>query len=371
MFFYYIFSAYLIPAVYLYFRISYLLIPKGKKLIFTLLFVLFFTAFPAAEMLAHDESVRYLIPLVKVGFYTMPFMLYLFLLVLVFDVFLLLNLVLKWLPIGFLKAGSFRKWGLITSIVIPSLILMYGIINFNLIRVSEYSVEVPKQSSKLENLSIAFISDFHIGDLTSIKFVERFIKKMESLGPDIILFGGDLLEVDRDDLRMSQIEMFFKELNATYGKIGVFGNHEGHGRQSSHDFYRNTDIFQLHDSTVFIDSSFFLVGRKDARNRSRLYVEALTSDLLNGFPVLMLDHRPTDIDAVSKSKVDIQFSGHTHHGQLFPINFITRDIYEIGWGYKKIGGTHFFVSSGIQLWGPPVRTVGKSEIMLIHVHFIE
>lgn len=370
MFFYYIFSAYTIPCIYIYFRINHLLIPKGQKLIFSFFYLLLFVAFPTAEMLSHLET-NFLSPLLRVGYYTMPFMLYLFLLVLIFDIFLLFNLLFKWLPSGFLKSTSFRRRGLITVVIGPALVVLYGIVNFNYIRVSDYSIEVPGKSSKQQNVSVAFISDFHIGDLTSIKFIERFIAKMESIDPDIILFGGDLLEGDRDDIRTSHIESLFRQLRAPYGIYGVFGNHEHHGGRSSSNFYQHAGIKLLNDTSLLIDGSFYLAGRKDARNRNRLSIDDITKNLLDQYPILLLDHRPTDINSVSQSSVDIQLSGHTHHGQLFPFNLISRSIYEISWGHKKIENTHFFVTSGIQLWGPPVRTIGKSEIMLINVKFIQ
>jgi predicted MPP superfamily phosphohydrolase len=70
---------------------------------------------------------------------------------------------------------------------------------------------------------------------------------------------------------------------------------------------------------------------------------------------------------VSRTRADIQLSGHTHHGQLFPINFITDGPYELGWGHLLKGRTHFYVTSGIQLWGPRVRTIGYSEILVLNV----
>ena len=82
-----------------------------------------------------------------------------------------------------------------------------------------------------------------------------------------------------------------------------------------------------------------------------------------------MDHRPLDLQAVSRSNVDVQFSGHTHDGQLFPINLITNMVYELSWGYKKIRNTHFFVTSGLRLWGPQVKTAGKSEIMCVDIQF--
>jgi len=87
--------------------------------------------------------------------------------------------------------------------------------------------------------------------------------------------------------------------------------------------------------------------------------------------MILVDHRPTELDNVAGTSVDIQLSGHTHNGQMFPINLITGKIYTLSWGYRKIGNTHFFVTSGIRLWGPPVRTVGKSEIMIINITFTE
>ena len=86
-------------------------------------------------------------------------------------------------------------------------------------------------------------------------------------------------------------------------------------------------------------------------------------------PVIVLEHRPTDLDKVSLSGADILLSGHTHNGQLFPVNLITKYYYELSWGYKVKNHTHIFVSSGIQVWGPPVRTAGNSEILIVNVRF--
>jgi len=89
----------------------------------------------------------------------------------------------------------------------------------------------------------------------------------------------------------------------------------------------------------------------------------------DSLPVILIDHRPTELEQASQNGVDLQMSGHTHNGQLFPLNLILRNMYRLSWGYEKIGQTHFFVTSGIMLWGPPVRTTAKSEIMVINVRF--
>jgi len=83
-----------------------------------------------------------------------------------------------------------------------------------------------------------------------------------------------------------------------------------------------------------------------------------------------MDHRPSDIAAVSRTPVDVQLSGHTHTGQIFPIHWITKGQYLFSWGHLEMGRTHFFVTSGVQGWGPPVRTAGRSEIYFIRIKFI-
>jgi predicted MPP superfamily phosphohydrolase len=98
-------------------------------------------------------------------------------------------------------------------------------------------------------------------------------------------------------------------------------------------------------------------------------VEDLLRVAPENLPLIVLDHRPTEIEQLSETSADIVFSGHTHHGQLFPINLITKKVYELSYGNIKKEKTHFFVSSGIRLWGPPVRTVGKSEILIVNIKF--
>lgn len=369
MFFIYLLTAYLIPSFYIYLRLNHLLVPKGKKWIFTIGFLILVAAFPVTEILMHEDSSRFLFPFLRLGFYTMPFLLYLFLLLLVFDFFLLLNLLFKWLPPGFLQRKSFRKYGGVACLVIPSLVVIYGIIHFNRIQVSGYDLDIPARKSQLKQLKIAFVSDFHIGDLTSMAFVEQFVERMKEIGPDLILFGGDILEGDRDDLKTTRIESLLRQLRAKYGIYGVYGNHEHHREDHSQTFFDRAGIQILQDTFLLVDSSFYLVGRNDSRNRNRKSLEALLGEINDQYPVILLDHRPINLEVVSQYPIDLQLSGHTHHGQLFPFNYITRKIYALSWGHKKIGNTHFLVSSGIQLWGPPVRTTGKSEIMLVRVHF--
>jgi predicted MPP superfamily phosphohydrolase len=201
--------------------------------------------------------------------------------------------------------------------------------------------------------------------------MKKFTAKINSLHPDILLIPGDIVEGHRDDGDMTEFERMFRQIKSKYGVYASPGNHESHGRNNKLDFFANAGINLLTDTFVVIDNSFCLVGRNDRRSRNRKPIHELLDNIPGHLPLIVLDHRPTEIEQVSKHDVDIQLSGHTHNGQLFPFNYITESVYELSWGYKKIRNTHFFVTSGIQVWGPPVRTAGNSEIMVINVDFTD
>jgi predicted MPP superfamily phosphohydrolase len=129
----------------------------------------------------------------------------------------------------------------------------------------------------------------------------------------------------------------------------------------------------LLDKVKKIDGSIYLAGRLDGRARGRTgarkSIDALLADVPDDLPIVVLDHRPTDLDNVGRSRADLQVSGHTHNAQMFPLNIMARREYEIAWGSGVKGRTQVIVSSGIQGWGPPVRTAGASEILVIRVVF--
>jgi predicted MPP superfamily phosphohydrolase len=286
---------------------------------------------------------------------------------LVFDIFLLINSLFKLIPSEKFKSTRFRITGLSVILFISVAVVIAGIINFNTIRTSGYQIEIPGKSSKISHLKIAFAADFHLKEGTNNHFVERFTKRIAIIKPDLMVFGGDIVEGDREDENMAGFEKLFREINTRYGVFAVLGNHEYYAGQDKGSFFDKSGMKVLCDTIVVIDNSFNLGGRLDSHFRTRKNIDDLMKSATETLPVILIDHRPTELDQVSRTAVDVQLSGHTHNGQLFPINLITRRIYQLSWGYKKTGNTHFFVTSGIRLWGPPVRTTGKSEIMVIDI----
>lgn len=362
--------SYLIPNLYLFLRIWKLFIPRGYKVIYTVIYVLLFAIYPISLITGRENDARFYGLIDEAANYLLPFYLYLFIAVVLVDLLLFANLVLKLAGRNIQIVKSLRTRVFTLIILASILVVIFGIINFNTIRITEYRADIKGGSSDLEGLRIAFVSDFHLQEDTPVRFVERFVSKVNEADPDLMLFGGDIVEVGDLGENMEQISRLISNIETRYGAYGVLGNHEHYGRHEKGEFFEKAGIELIRDTVLKIGSSFILGGRNDSHERSRKSPSELLMSVDDSLPVILLDHRPTEIDLVSLTPADIQLSGHTHHGQLFPINLITGRIYKISYGFRKIGNTHFIVSSGIRLWGPPVRTVGKSEIVVVDLTFI-
>ena len=330
---------------------------------------MFALAFPIVEVLSHNTSAAWVKYFLLMGYYSVVFLLYLFLFLVLFDILRGINRLLKVVPVEVIGSRKFRFISLCILFVFSAAVVIIGSVHYNTIRVKEYQVEVPRRSAVIKHLKIAMAADFHLGQITSQQFMEKFTAKIYSLHPDIVLMPGDIVEGHRYDGDMAEFARLFRQIKAKYGVYASPGNHESHGRNSKLDFFANAGINLLTDTFVVIDNSFCLVGRNDRHSNNRKPIDELLDKIPGHLPVIVLDHRPTELELVSRYGVDIQLSGHTHYGQLFPFNYIIKNLYELGWGYKKIRGTHFFVTSGIQVWGPPIRTAGNSEIIIINVDF--
>ncbi len=355
-------------AVYAGWRVRSLLPRRVFKNLFTAFFLLLVLGYPAAERLAHGPVSGGKRDLVIAGYYGLPFLLYLVLAVLVTDAVIGALRLTRILSRESVRRPALRRARLVFLLAAPALVLGYGIWNHHHLRVSAHSIEVPRRSSPLESLRIVFASDLHLGPLTDPRFMEKFVAKVNALNPDIILIGGDVMEGHRGD-NPERFIAKFRELRTRYGVYAVPGNHERYGGLGGADFER-AGIRLLRDEVVKIGGAFDIAGRNDGRRSGN---RKTIADLLRGTPddcpLILMDHRPTDLENAARAGVDIELSGHTHHGQLFPANFVTSHIYGLSWGHRVKGRTHFFVTSGVQLWGPPVRTAGVSEIMLIDVAF--
>lgn len=352
--------------LYAAFRIRRLFSRSLFKNIFTVVFAIVVLGFPVSESLSHGSNAAWTRTLMRGGYYMLPLLLYVVLIVIFSDLILGLLRLLKILSRDTVQKPGFRKTRLAFYLIAPVVVVLGGIWNYGHLRYHEYAIDVPRKSSEIPRLKIAFASDFHLGEQTEDGFMARFVEKVNALNADIVLIGGDVLEGDRRDEALTRFEAEFRRIKARYGVYGVPGNHERFGGMRT-DFFEKSGIRLLQDEVVKIEGAFYLAGRKDGRGGNRKPIADLLRDTPDDLPLVVLDHRPIDLEAASRTRADIQLSGHAHHGQLFPINFIADRQYELSWGHLKKGGTHFFVTSGIQLWGPRVRTIGYSEIVVVNV----
>jgi predicted MPP superfamily phosphohydrolase len=361
---------YIVPAIYVFFRLRNYFSDKNHRIYFSIIYIVFTFTFPCIELLSHSSSISWITNFTKIGYYSLPYLLYLFLTVLLVDIVLVTNHLVKIIPTSIIQNQIFRKTVFLIVLTVPLLIVTTGALWHGNIQINSYQIDIPKKSSDLNHLKIAFAADLHLKGIADKAIVDTFVTKINSLNPDLVLLVGDIIEGDRQDTEMAVLEKTLRKINSKYGVYAAFGNHELHGGSSNRNFFNNSAIKILQDTFILIDKSFYLVGRDDSRADSRKTIEGLFIGMQNNLPIIMLDHRPSDFSNVSGANVDVQVSGHTHNGQLFPLNYITSNIYDLSWGHKKINNTHFFVTSGLQAWGPAVKTTGTSEIMVIDINFI-
>lgn len=112
-----------------------------------------------------------------------------------------------------------------------------------------------------------------------------------------------------------------------------------------------------------------MVGRDDRSNHQRKKLTEIVSGLDHKKPIILLDHQPFHLKEAEENGVDLQISGHTHNGQFFPGQFFVKRMYDLGYGYMKKGKTHYYVSSGLGLWGPQFRIGTQSEIVVINLKY--
>lgn len=226
-----------------------------------------------------------------------------------------------------------------------------------------------------ESLHIIAVTDIHLGNLIQKKHFDKLVRQIDGLKPDCVFFVGDTIDEDIDPVIRQDIGSSMRKLHAPFGVYAVNGNHEHMGGVERADAYLVAHgVRMLRDESVVIDEAITLVWREDYIVRHfgepRKELSTLLKNVRTDLPVIVLDHQPVKLTEVAKlGGVSLQLSGHTHHGQMWPFSYLTRAIFEVSWGEKKILDTWFYVSSGWGTWGPPIRTGNTPEILDIRIRF--
>lgn len=222
-------------------------------------------------------------------------------------------------------------------------------------------------------LRIAVASDLHLGRLFGNKAIERLHIMLSKYQADILLMPGDIMDDNTQAFNTYNMKDSLAKLVASlpYGVYATLGNHDLYGHeQPISNSLRAAGVQLLNDeATHFIHQGevVWLMGRFDNHKRQRVATTELLAQVNSAEPVVLLDHRPSAIIEHSQLAIDLQVSGHTHNGQIFPANFIVSAINRLGYGYEAIGKGHFVVSSGYGFWGIPFRLGSRSEIWIINL----
>jgi predicted MPP superfamily phosphohydrolase len=312
--------------------------------------------------------------LIFAGSYWMAILYYLLLIVLAVDLLRLINHFTGFFPHNLFKLPAFLGMGALLFIM---LILLYGTWNANHPVVRDYELIVDKKPEDIKELRIAVVSDIHLGWIVGIDRMAGMVKTINSLQPDLVFMVGDIIDEGVDPLSERKIPAMLGSLNPRYGAYAVLGNHEyiSGNVEKTAGYMDKADITVLRDQWAKVAGSIYVVGRDDQAckrfsGHERLSLTALMSEIpRQDLPIILLAHEPVELEIAEIEGVDVQFSGHTHLGQLFPNNFITQAIYENDWGYLKKGNLQVVVSAGFGTWGPPIRIGNRPEIVNVLVKF--
>ncbi len=210
--------------------------------------------------------------------------------------------------------------------------------------VKQYELTIAKSGGSLSELRLVLVSDVHLDKIVDGQRLNKMVEIINEREPDLVVFAGDIVDSSADVMAEEKLIDALKKLAPLYGTYAVLGNHEYiHGAVAQvMEHFRQGGARVLRDEVVHIADSFYLIGRDD-RSKERFYGVPRQSlgDLMSGVdkhaPVLLLDHRPDRLTEAEQMGVDLQLSGHTHGGQLFPVNLITSGIFETDGGYLKKG----------------------------------
>jgi predicted MPP superfamily phosphohydrolase len=246
--------------------------------------------------------------------------------------------------------------------------LGYGFIEVRQIQVEEIKITTPKLSPAIGRVTIAQISDLHLGVMLGAEFLDRVIARLRELKPDILVATGDIVDAQGDEL--NELARHFLTIKPPKGAYAVIGNHEVYaGLENSINFLRSAGFTVLRGESAAA-GGIMIAGvddpSADAQGQGvRADTKKLFASVTNDDFIVLLKHQPV-VD--KEIPFDLQLSGHIHGGQIFPFGLFTRLAYGVNTGFTQLAdGRRLYVSRGTGTWGPPIRFLAAPEITLITI----
>ncbi len=248
-----------------------------------------------------------------------------------------------------------RIWGAIVF-GISIIVYLYGVFHAHDVEITRFSVKLQNLPDLWKGKHVVFMSDLHLGNVRGKKFAGKISSLIQTLKPETVLIGGDLYDgvaADLDDL-ISPL----RDVLVARGIYFITGNHEEFSDKTKYiEAVRRAGIRVLYNEKVELDGLELVgVDYMDATNRKRFEGILNNLGIDKTRPSILLKHEPTKLDIAERAGISFALSGHTHQGQMFPINLISRLIYGKHYhGFGKSGDMTIYTSSGAGTWGPPTR----------------
>lgn len=346
---------------------------RSNKLTYTFTFFSLAAIFIIAKFLeARHSSVLTDIFNIIGGFW-LAFMLYGFIFFILSDIVYLL---LK--TTGILKPDlilMYKRTAFILTVSVSAILITGGFINAIIPVVKQYDINIDKPAGEIKTLRIAAVSDIHLGSIIRKRSIRKLSSVLSDVKPDLVLLLGDIVDGELGPVLRGDLLQHFTCPKCDHGMLAISGNHEFIGGASrTLPYIESKGIRLLKDEIHILEGGIQIIGRKD-RDSERFYgsprmsLASLVEKTDPDKPIILLDHQPFEYDEAVRQGIDLELSGHTHNGQMWPLNHITEMIYELSYGYLKKGNTQFIVSSGYGLWGPRVRSASRSEVLVINITF--
>lgn len=268
---------------------------------------------------------------------------------------------------------------------------LYGIFNARNIKVNEYSVTVNKSCGSDKHLKAVLVADLHMGYAIGVDHITNMVEKINQQDADIVIIAGDIFDNSYDGMDDPEgIKAQLRSIKSKYGVYAVYGNHDidekilmgftfdWGGKQLHNEkmtnFMKECNIKLINDESVLINDEFYLVGRRDTdkpgtEDGTRAEVSELTKDLDKTKPIFVLSHEPDELQKTADAGADIDFSGHTHDGQLFPGNLTIGLFWENPCGMIKKDNMYSIVTSGVGVYGTFMRVGTDAEICSVDIDF--
>ena len=241
-------------------------------------------------------------------------------------------------------------------------LFVYGNLHYK----HKYREELTFTTKKVSKpVKLVMMSDLHLGYHNRRNELHRWVDMINTEHPDYVLIAGDIIDGSMRPLKEERMHEEFRRLEVPV--YACLGNHEYYsGEPDAQQFYRDAGIRLLQDSAATV-GELCIIGRDDRTNQHRRSLGVIVQNADPSKFSILLDHQPYHLEQAERQGIDFQFSGHTHHGQVWPASWVTEAIYECAFGQHQRGGTHYYVTSGIGIWGGKFRIGTRSEYVVVNI----